>query len=71
MHKKYAMRCLASMTRNNTGVLAVGCYEKCCAEVLKILEFAKDEETMANTAKVVKNCLKDDKVRLFNFILDL
>jgi hypothetical protein len=77
---KYLIRCITSALRNEFGVqefLNTGVNDRYLKRVMRILEEFEEEEIVANSAKIVRLCLRDDvfydrvitnNVQLGNFI---
>ena len=57
---KYAIRCITSCLRNETGVNEVMKNEVYFKRSLRILEEFQEEEVVANTSKIIRLILRDD-----------
>lgn len=79
-HFKYLVRCITSALRNEYGVqefLNTGPNDRYLKRIMRILEEFEEEEIVANCAKIIRLCLRDDafydrvisnNVHLGNFI---
>jgi hypothetical protein len=63
LYFKYLIRCITSALRNEFGVqefLNTGANERYLKRVMRVLEEFEEEEIVANSAKIVRLCLRDD-----------
>ena len=66
---KYTLRCLTSCIRSPVGVAQFMKAGSSVSQVLQFLESVKDEEILANSAKIIRIVLRDDKVRFCMFVM--
>lgn len=61
VYLKYTLRCITSCVRSPVGVLDFGKNPTSVQQVMDFLEHVKDEEILANSAKIIRIVLRDDK----------
>jgi hypothetical protein len=61
VYLKYTLRCITSCVRSPLGVMDFAKINTATAQVLDFLEYVRDEEILANSAKVLRIVLRDDK----------
>eukprot|EP00347_Sterkiella_histriomuscorum_P003950 403362314 len=61
IYLKYTLRCLTSCIRSPLGVAQFMKVSTSISQVLEFLEKVKDEEILANSAKIIRITLRDDK----------
>jgi hypothetical protein len=61
VYLKYTLRCITSCVRSPLGVADFSKSTTSIAQILEFLEFVRDEEILANSAKVLRIVLRDDK----------
>lgn len=61
LYLKYTLRCITSCVRSPVGVMDFAKYPTSVPQVLDFLENVRDEEILANSAKIIRIVLRDDK----------
>lgn len=61
VYLKYTLRCITSCVRSPLGVSDLVRLNTGVAQVLDFLEHVRDEEILANSAKIIRIILRDDK----------
>ena len=62
VYLKYALRCITSCVRSPVGVMDFYKNQTSVMQIIEFLEYVRDEEILANSAKVVRIVLRDDKI---------
>jgi hypothetical protein len=62
VYLKYALRCITSCVRSPVGVMDFYKNATSVMQVIDFLEYVRDEEILANSAKVIRIVLRDDKI---------
>lgn len=61
VYLKYTLRCITSCVRSPVGVMDFVKIHTSVAQILDFLENVRDEEILANSAKILRIVLRDDK----------
>ena len=61
VYLKYTLRCITSCVRSPLGVMDLVKINTSIAQVLDFLESVRDEEILANSAKILRIVLRDDR----------
>jgi hypothetical protein len=61
VYLKYTLRCVTSCVRSPLGVGDFAKLQTGAAQVMEFIEYVRDEEILANSAKVLRIVLRDDK----------
>lgn len=61
IYLKYTLRCITSCVRSPLGVTDFAKISTAVPQVLDFIEFVRDEEILANSAKILRIVLRDDK----------
>lgn len=62
VYLKYCLRCVTSCVRSPIGVMDFYKYQTSVMQIIDFLEYVRDEEILANSAKIVRIVLRDDKI---------
>jgi len=68
---KYAIRCLTSAARHPQGVDQLVVSNQGSSKIMKFIQVIRDEEIMANCAKITRIIYRDDKVSNIYLIINL
>jgi hypothetical protein len=60
LYLKYTLRCITSCVRSPVGVLDFTKNQTAVMQIVEFLENVRDEEILANSAKVIRIVLRDD-----------
>jgi len=61
LYLKFTLRCITSCVRSPVGVMDFAKVATSVPQVMEFLENVRDEEILANSAKVIRIVLRDDK----------
>ena len=62
VYLKYTLRCITSCVRSPVGVIDFSKNSTAVMQVIEFLQNVRDEEILANSAKVIRIVLRDDKI---------
>jgi hypothetical protein len=62
IYLKYVIRCITSCVRHQSGIDQLCMHGKGTHQLLRLLQFLRDEEIVANTAKILRLLLRSKQV---------